>query len=193
MALCEPSDVEAALGRVLTTAELGRAGALIEQVSEQYKWVAGQTFEPGSTTARLRVSNSRIYLPERVATAVTAVVDDEGYSGSWTLTGQKLLVKTANGLKVPSGVMLTVTYAFTGVVPALDRLTVAAAVGRNLTLAAPALTGVTRHTETMGPYTTTDEYAAWAVGGSSLLAPNDVLIARRWIPAGRGPHIARSQ
>lgn len=191
MALATISDVADALGRDLAALELARVSSLLDLVSARYCAEAHQSFSSGTATVRLLVQAGRVYLPERTASAVASVLDSEGLPVAYTRAGQWLSVTDTAGCGLPTGDMLTVTYSWTFNIPELDRLTVAQAVKRCLTIAPAASVGATQHTETSGPFTQTDAFAPWVVGGSATLSPDDIKVARRWLPAGRGPIVAR--
>lgn len=191
MAIATVADVVDALGRPLTTLEAARVQTLLDLVSERYSMEAHQTFTSGTATVRLLVQAGRVYLPERAVSAVSSVLDSGGVAATYTRQGQWLTVTDAAGCNLPTGDMLTVTYSWTVDVPELDRLTVAQAVKRCLTIASAASVGATSHTETTGPFTQTDAFAPWVVGGSATLSPDDIKVARRWLPVGRGPIVAR--
>ena len=81
-ALAIISDVEAGLGRSLTTAEIPRANALLALASAHVESgdVTGYRFAPGAYTVGRKVRDGKVKLPAKVATvaAVRAVDQSNG-------------------------------------------------------------------------------------------------------------------
>ncbi len=172
--LATTDDVEAAFGRDLTSAESARAEAVLAKVSELFRRESGQQFTSGSSSVRLKVDGGMLYLPQRPVVSVTSVVDDDGEAVDYTQSGQWLTVDAA------SDVFLTVAYTHGGTVPDLVRLTVAEAVKTVLSIAEPATQGITQRSEADGSLSESTSYAAWAVGGQTMLSPADVALARSY-------------
>lgn len=82
--LATVADLEARLGRSLDAAEVIRAEALLAGASARVRSYTGQQFEQTTTTARLRVRNGRVRLPQRPVTAVTAVADVDANAINFT-------------------------------------------------------------------------------------------------------------
>lgn len=73
-ALASPEDIEARLGRALTTAEAARVEALLADASALVRSYTGQSFaETTDDVVVLRSMGGRINLPRRPVTAVTKV------------------------------------------------------------------------------------------------------------------------
>lgn len=84
-ALCTSSDVT---DRMTTTAsDTDRLAAIIADVSASIRAATRQTITQATTTDRLRVINGRVTLPQRPATAVSAVADIDGNSLSFEWDG----------------------------------------------------------------------------------------------------------
>jgi hypothetical protein len=83
-ALATVADLEVRLGRVLDGDETARAEALLDGASARVRASTGQQFAAATDTARLRVRNGVVRLPQRPATAVTAVEDVAGNSLDFT-------------------------------------------------------------------------------------------------------------
>ncbi len=173
-ALAAVDDVKAALGRDLTTSEANRVPDILLKASELFRRAAGQTFTAGTSDVRLLVVGGDVYLPERPVTSVASVVDDNGAAVTYTRRGQ--IITTSLG----SGRFVVVVYSHGGTVPDLVRTTVADITRKVLTIPEQAATGIARTTETKGPFSTTVEYATWAQGGQTMLAPDDYMIARSY-------------
>jgi hypothetical protein len=80
-ALAAQTDVEANLGRTLTTAEATRITSLLANASRLIRGYCRQDFTAATSTSVLRISAGRIRLPQRPVTAVTAV-KLVGYDGT---------------------------------------------------------------------------------------------------------------
>lgn len=87
MSLLTLDDLEDHLGRSLTDDEVVRADALIGDTSANISGYTGQTFTEDTTTARLRLRQGFVILPQRPVTAVDSVEDVHGNSLSFTWDG----------------------------------------------------------------------------------------------------------
>lgn len=165
-------DVEKQLGRDLSASEKIRVEPILAKVSALFRLEAKQEFTAGESVVRLRVSGGKVYLPQRPVVDVESVVDDHGAAVDFTRFKQWLTVCRG------SHEFVTVTYSHGGEVPDLVRLAVADIVRKVLSIAPEAVTGATQASTTSGPFTDSATYAAWAVGGQTLLAPEDKATAR---------------
>lgn len=170
--LASKEDVEAALGRDLTSEEDARVGAILDKLSELFRRESGQQFTPGTSTVRLKVNGGRVYLPQRPVTEVTSVKDDAGADVAHDRHDQWLTVPMV------SHEFVTVTYSHGGTVPDVVRTSVADAARQVLMIAPAAVGGVTQRGTTTGPFSGQESYATWAQGGSARLSPDDVALAR---------------
>ncbi|MGP5162568.1 hypothetical protein [Arthrobacter rhombi] len=170
--LATTQDVEAALGRDLAATEIVRVETILDKASELFRYQSGQLFTPGTTTARLKVNGGRVFLKQRPVTAVATVVDDDGNDVAYVRTGSWLNTSRL------SHEFLTVTYEHGGEVPDLVRLTVADIARKVVSIDPKALTGQNQSTISSGPFSETANYAAWAVGGQTMLSPDDKAIAK---------------
>lgn len=177
MALADINDVEMALGRALTSDELARVDTLLQHATAAYCREAQRTFEGGTATVRLLANNGRVYLPERNITEVASVTDEDGFAVAFTRDGQWVEV---NDETFTAGRVLIVTYSWGANVPDLDRLNVAEAVKRCLTIAPEAAMGASQANETVGPYARSATFAPWVIGGAVTLSPQERADARRW-------------
>jgi len=144
--------------------------------SEQFRRRSGQTFTTSTPTVRLKVNGGRVYLTQRPVTSVTSVVDSAGAAVTYTHAGQWLTIDSAS-TSCSSDAFVTVTYAAGGAVPDVVRLRIADIARRILMIPATTAGGSTKHSETRGPFSVSDEYAAWAVGGQTMLSPDDSALA----------------
>lgn len=115
--LIELADVEARLGRALTSTEVARVAALMADASASVRNYMKQDVAEDTTTATLRVRNGRVRLPQRPITAVTTVLNSNGDPVIYQWDGADSLTTGANvpdswaWVPFTSGVVtLTVTY-----------------------------------------------------------------------------------
>lgn len=179
--LASNADVAAALGRDLTSDEEARVGAILKKASDLFREEARQTFNPDESTVRLKVTGGQVYLPQHPVVELTAVVDDDGEDVEFERNGQWLYVSMG------SDEFVTVTYSHGGTIPPLAKLTVADIARKVLSISPAALEGVSQFNDGAGPYNQGGTYAAWAVGGQTMLSPDDKLIARQFRP--RSPRL----
>jgi len=178
--LASQADVEAALGRDLTSDEASRVDAILDKASELFRRRSGQDFTVGSSQVRLRVSDGKVYLPQRPVIAVTEVIDDDGNAYSTRRFKQQLTLTDC------LAEFVIVTYSHGGDVPDVVRLCIADIARKVLSIDPSAVKGMTQYSETTGPFTEQQTYAAWAVGGQTMLAPDDAALAdsfRRRLPS----------
>ena len=186
--LAVQSDVEAALGRVLTESEVARIEGILLKASALFRREAKQEFTAGSSTVRLKVNGGRVYLPQCPVTAVTAVVDDRGEAVEYERAGQWLTVCLG------SDKFVTVAYSHgDDEVPDLVRLTIAEVGAKVLSMSAEALQGVSSYTNTDGPFTETRTYAGWSQGGQTTLSPEDKAVAQSFRVRVPTIHVMSSQ
>ena len=169
--LASATDVAAALGRALTSEETAKVVAVLDKASELFRYRSGQQFTTGTSTVRIRNRAGVVTLMQRPVTAVTTVIDDDGEAIEFDWDGRAQFTVTSTDKYV------TVTYTHGGAVPDLVRLTVAEIAKKVLLISPNALTGMSSSMETTGPFTNQESYAAWAVGGQTLLSPSDDAIA----------------
>lgn len=94
--LATADDVQVRLGRELTTAETARITPLLADASASVRNYTGQDFTAATTTARLRVKNGIIVLPQRPVTAVTAVVTTTGSPLLYLWDGFEAVITSVN-------------------------------------------------------------------------------------------------
>lgn len=169
--LASSDDVKAVLGRDLTSGESAKVGAVMAKASELFRLRSGQMFTPGESVVRLKVDGGEVRLPQRPVVAVESVTRDDGTPVQWSLFGSVLTVP------LRSSDFVRVTYSHGGVVPEVVKQCIAEVAARVLTVDPVAATGVTQHGKTDGPFSEQFTFAAWAVGGQTLLSPADEALA----------------
>jgi len=183
--LAGPDDVKAVLGRDLTSEEQQRVVPILEKASELFRRRSGQQFTPGQSTVRLKSNGGEVRLPQRPVVTVTSVTRDDGTAVPYTLFGQVLTV--------PLGAhqFVRVSYTHGGVVPDVVRLCIAEIAKRVLSIDESAAAGATARMRVDGPFTTQESYAAWAVGGQTMLSPDDIALADTFNKKLGGTMVAR--
>lgn len=174
--LANVEDVETVLGRQVASEEVGRVEAILAKASALFRLHSKQEFTPGDSVSRLKVNGGRVRLPQYPAVDVRSVVDDDGSAVEYRRAGQWLTVCLGSHEHV------TVDYTHGGEVPDLVRLTVAEVAKKILSIDPMAAAGASQVGETTGPYTDQITYATWAQGGQTMLAPDDLAIARSFRP-----------
>lgn len=176
--LASVEDVQTQLGRDLTTAETARVADILAKASSAFRRLSRQDFTPNTSTVRLKVNGGQIRLEQEPANSVSTVVDDRGNDVGFRLLGQLLFVWDLKHLcPLPSDEFVTVTYSHGGEVPDLVRVTIAELAAKILRIDPTAAAGVTTGTVTTGPFSETRTYAGWAVGGTTMLSPDDQAVA----------------
>lgn len=170
-ALATSNDVEAILGRVLTSDEHERVDSVLLKASELFRRRSGQEFTAGTSAVRLKVNGGRVYLPQRPVVAVTTVLDDDGDAVVYTRAGQWLT------LDLRSHEFVTVSYSHGGAVPDLVRLAIADVARQVMLVDQSAQSGGLQSSTTAGPFSQQITYAPWAVGGATRLSPDDIALA----------------
>jgi hypothetical protein len=161
------------LGRALTSDESARVGAILDKASEDFRRRSGQKFTAGSSVVRLKVDGGRVYLTQRPVVSVASVVDDDAVAVTYTRSGQWLTVDDT----LTSSDFVTVNYSHGGTVPDDVRLCIAELAARCLQIDTRARTGQTQFQQTEGPFSEGGTFAAWAVGGQTMLSPADLALA----------------
>lgn len=146
LALCSLQDIAGTLGfedsSSLTDAQMARIPYLLAKLCRLFRNEAGREFTPGTTTVQLLSLNGAVCLPDplgntgtvdEVVTTKGTVIDPSNYS----VRNNKLYIQipTLIGKEQPgTGDPFEVTYTHTGQVPWDVRATMAADVGRYLTI-----------------------------------------------------------
>lgn len=179
--LVVPVDVVRALGRELTEAESERVEFLCEQVSEKFRREARQTFTVEAFVHRVKVNGCQVRPPRGPLVSVESVTDDDGFDVPWELRQGFIAVN------LPSDRFVTVEYtAGFAAVPQVVVNQVADSVRRLLLVDERATTGVSQANTTAGPYSEQATFATWAVGGQTMLSPDDLALARSFRPKRAG-------
>lgn len=169
--LASAADVKAALGRDLTSDESARVGAILDKASELFRLRSGQQFTSGTSDVRLKSNGGIVRLVQRPVVSVESVTTDDGAPVAFELVGSSLHTN------LRSHEFARVQYTHGGTVPDLVRLTVAEIAKKVLAVPADARSGLSQFSRTDGPFTDSGTYAAWAVGGQTMLSPDDAAIA----------------
>lgn len=173
--LASQTDVVAAIGRALTTEEAARIGAILDKASEQFRRASGQLFTPGTSTVRLKSNGGRVRLPQRPVDTITSVKDDAGNLVAYTQFKSTLTTT----LRSDQFVIVDYTHGASEV-PDEVRLCIAEVGKRVLEIPATARSGLSQFSETDGPFSKSGTFAAWAVGGQTMLSPDDVALAKSY-------------
>ena len=174
--LASSDDVARQLGRDLTSAEEERVVDVLAKASALFRRISRQDFTVGESTVRLKVNGGDVRLEQAPATAVSAVVDDDGNDIDHVRVGQRLTV-TRNGCPLASHEFVAVTYSHGGSVPDLVRIAIAEIAAKVLRVPAAAAAGVTNQQRSAGSFQETNAYAGWAVGNTTMLSPDDKELA----------------
>lgn len=169
--LASAIDVVAALGRDLTAEESAKVEAILDKASELFRIRSGQQFTAGSSLVRLKANGGVVRLTQRPVVSVESVTDDDGNAVSYTIFGSTLTTS------LRSGQFVRVAYTHGGTVPEIVRLCIADIARKVLEIPADARSGLSQFSTTEGPFTSSGTYAAWAVGGQTMLAPDDNALA----------------
>ena len=103
--------------------------------------------------------------------AVTTVTDDDGTAITYDRLDQWLTLDRR------SDQFVRVAYTHGGTVPDLVRLAIADIGRKVLSIDVNAAQGITQRSKTTGPFTDSWTYATWAIGGQTMLAPDDARLA----------------
>lgn len=168
MALATVAEVEARLGRSLTTAEISKANAYLTDASALFIQRAIQKFEVGESTVRLFPKDGVVRLTQRPVLEVISVKDIDGVEVDFTWDGRQSLYDLGDFRGV------TVNYEHGSAdIPADVVAVVAGMVARTLSISPDAVTGVTQ--QSVGPFSQT--FATWAVGAQVMMSPAEIKVA----------------
>ena len=168
MALATITDVEARLGRTLTTAESSKATAYLTDASALFIQRAVQKFEQGESVVRLFPKDGVVRLVQRPVITVSEIKDLDGNIIDFTFDGHQSIYDL--GAYTP----VTVTYEHgSATIPNDVVAVVAGMVARTLSINPDAASGVQQ--QTVGPFS--QSYAAWAVGGQVMMSPVEAKVA----------------
>jgi hypothetical protein len=145
-ALATSTDVEAVLGRTLTSPEAAKVDSALASASAAVREVTGRRYEAGTFTVRRRVRNGTVTLD--APASVTGVNDIDSNGTATALTGFTLRGFTVYNL---AGCHVEVTYTSLGEIPDEVVSVTAGIAARLLTTDTPD--GATSYTITKGPFT----------------------------------------
>jgi hypothetical protein len=171
MALATIADVEQRLGRALTTAELPKATAWLEDASALFVQRATQQFEVGESRVRLFPRDGVVRLTQRPVIEVSSVKDLDGVEIDFTFDGHQSIYDLGSY----SPVIVEYEHGSENI-PADVIAVVAGMVVRTLSIAPDAVSGVTQ--QAVGPFS--QSYATWAVGGQVMLSPAELEVANAY-------------
>lgn len=172
-ALATSTDVEAELGRTLTTAEAAKVDAALDKASALVRAETGRKFEAGTYTVRRKVRRGRVVLD--APATVTSVIAVDGDGTVTAITGAILRTEDETVYNLGCDRWVEITYTTAGEVPAELVPVVAALAAANITSGAPE--GVQSYTVTKGPFS---ESATFAEPTDSLApTPSILSVIRR--------------
>jgi len=168
MALATIADVEARLGRELTTSEDSQATAWLIDASAMFVQRARQKFEVSESTVRLFPRDGIVRLVQRPVIEVTSVTDIDGSEIDFTYDGHQSIYE----LGTYSPVIVTYDHG-SDTIPEDVVAVVAGMVVRTLLIPDDAAAGIQQ--QSVGPFS--QSYANWAVGRQVLMSPSDIEVA----------------
>jgi hypothetical protein len=171
MALATIADVEARLGRDLTTAETSKATAWLTDASAMFVQRSIQKFEVDESTVRLFPNSGVVRLVQRPVIEVVTVRDLDGVEIDYTFDGRQSLYE----LGTFSPVVVNYEHGSADI-PDDVVAVVAGMVVRTLQIPADAAAGIQQ--QSVGPFS--QSYANWAVGAQVLLSPSDTQVANSY-------------
>ena len=181
MALASPEDVAKALGRDLTDEETRRVTHLLDLLSDKFRTEARQTFTVETHTHRVKVNGRRARPHRTPLVAVTAVTDDAGAPVPYAMRHGHVEVP------LPSDRFVIMTYR-AGYPEVPDDVTaqIADSAARILKIDPKAGAGAAQASTTAGPFSQSATFASWAIGGQTMLSPDDIALARSYRPRRAG-------
>ncbi len=168
--LATSADVVSVLGRDLTEIESARVDAILDKASELFRIRSRQEFTDGVSLVRLRVLDGTIRLTQRPVVSVESVETLDGVGVEFTLFASEVRVDSSEAF-------LNVAYTHGGEVPDVVRLCIAEVAKRVLVIPEMANAGMNQFSQTTGPFNESGTFANWAVGGQTMLAPDDLALA----------------
>jgi hypothetical protein len=171
MALATIADVQARLGRVLTTAEGAQANAWLSDASAMFVQRAVQKFEVSESVVRLFPRDGIVRLVQRPVIEINSVTDIDGVEIDYTFDGHQSLYE----LGTFSPVVVDYEHG-SDVIPDDVVAVVAGMVVRTLLIPDDAAAGIQQ--QAVGPFS--QSYATWAVGRQVLMSPSDIEVANHY-------------
>jgi hypothetical protein len=168
MSLATIADVEARIGRELTSGEEAQANAWLVDASAMFVQRAVQKFEVSESTVRLFPRDGVVRLVQRPVIEITSVTDIDGVELDYTYDGFQSIYE----LGTYSPVIVSYDHGSDNI-PDDVVAVVAGMVVRTLLIPADAAAGIQQ--QSVGPFS--QSYAAWAVGRQVLMSPSDIEVA----------------
>lgn len=179
-ALATLEDVEKALGKKIPEGDHTRVEFIVNKLSTAFCARACQTFTIERYSHRLKVNRGHARPNRSPIHAIVSVTDDEENPISYRLVRNTIRVE-------PSHDFIIVTYdAGYSTIPDDVRLQIADSARRIYQIPGFARDGINQHTVSTGPFSKTFQAPAWAVGGQSLLSPDDAALADKYRPRSAG-------
>tara|TARA_R100001460_G_scaffold2077_8_gene7104 strand:- start:1235 stop:1840 length:606 start_codon:yes stop_codon:yes gene_type:complete len=171
MALATIADIEARLGRSLTSTETTKATAWLSDASAIFVQRAVQQFEVGNSVVRLFPRDGIVRLVQRPVITVNSVTDLDGNTIDFTYDGFQSLYELGSITPVK------VDYDHgSATIPDDVVAVVAGMVVRTLQIPSDAAAGIQQ--QSVGPFS--QSYATWAVGAQVLMSPSDIELANHY-------------
>lgn len=180
MRLARVQDVEASLGQSIPDNQQERVEFILDKLSEAFIARARNPFEVRTYKHRLKVNGGRA-LPNRIPLlSVQRVESDRGKTIPWQVRQGAIIVDASLDF-----VIVTYTAGYE-TIPKVVRLQIAESARRVYQIPDFAKQGIAQHTHSAGPFSKTYQVATWAVGGQSILSPDDIALADRFRPVRAG-------
>ena len=173
------AEIQTLTGEIVPEAKVAQATALAPYILGLIGMEAHRRFEVGAWDSVEKVNGNMVLLPQPVT--VESVTLTDGFPVQWEMvgdggTGAQVRVW---GAGVSSAKMVRICGTAPGeAVPDMVKMRVAQIVMRVLRADPQAARGVSQHSETTGPFSTSDSFAPWSVGGDPVLSPEDKAFAR---------------
>lgn len=168
MALATIADIEARLGRALTTPETSQATAWLDDASAMFVQRAVQKFEVSESTVRLFPRDGVVRLVQRPVIQINDVTDIDGVTIDFTFDGHQSIYELGSY----SPVIVDYDHG-SATIPDDVVAVVAGMVVRTLLVPDDAAAGIQQ--QSVGPFS--QSFAAWAVGRQVLMSPSDIEVA----------------
>ena len=168
MALATIADIQARLGRTLTTAENAQATAWLDDASAMFVQRAVQKFEVSESVVRLFPRDGVVRLVQRPVIEINDVTDIDGVTIDFTFDGHQSIYELGSY----SPVIVDYDHG-SATIPDDVVAVVAGMVVRTLLVPDDAAAGIQQ--QSVGPFS--QSFASWAVGRQVLMSPSDIEVA----------------
>ncbi len=168
MALATIADIQARLGRTLTSAENAQATAWLDDASAMFVQRAVQKFEVSESVVRLFPRDGVVRLVQRPVIEINDVTDIDGVTIDFTFDGHQSIYELGSY----SPVIVDYDHG-SETIPDDVVAVVAGMVVRTLLVPDDAAAGIQQ--QSVGPFS--QSFASWAVGRQVLMSPSDIEVA----------------